>query len=141
MFEQVKDYKSACKVLGIKPIDIGIKPIDKRRKLEEHVLVYMQLSTITQAINFIANGNKQWIPKYEQNKPIRTWYSWWYIDWNKIEKGNSSNAGLFNLHSDYDLGHANALVGTHLRFINRDAAEYAAETFRPLYMKHTFGID
>lgn len=68
MFEQVKDYKSACKVLGI-------KPIDKRRKLEEHVLVYIQLSTITQAINFIANGNKPWILKYEQNKPIRTWYS------------------------------------------------------------------
>lgn len=134
MFEQVKDYKSACKVLGI-------KPIDKRRKLEEHVLVYMQLSTITQAINFIANGNKQWIPKYEQNKPIRTWYSWWYIDWNKIEKGDGSAAGLFLLLSSDGLGHAHAYVGTHLRFINRDAAEYAAETFRPLYMKHTFGID
>lgn len=134
MFEQVKDYKSACKVLGI-------KPIDKRRKLEEHVLVYMQLSTITQAINFIANGNKQWIPKYEQNKPIRTWYSWWYIDWNKIEKGDGSPAGLFALGSDDGLGAAYAGVGTHLRFINRDAAEYAAETFRPLYMKHTFGID
>lgn len=134
MFEQVKDYKSACKVLGI-------KPIDKRRKLEEHVLVYMQLSTITQAINFIANGNKQWIPKYEQNKPIRTWYSWWYIDWNKIEKGDGSGAGLFNLYSCNGLGSAAAAVGTHLRFINRDAAEYAAETFRPLYMKHTFGID
>ena len=133
MFEQVKDYKSACKVLGI-------KPIDKRRKLEEHVLVYMQLSTITQAINFIANGNKQWIPKYEQNKPIRTWYSWWYIDWNKIEKGNGSGA-CFGLDSNYGLGAAYADVGTHLRFINRDAAEYAAETFRPLYMKHTFGID
>lgn len=132
MFEQVKDYKSACKVLGI-------KPIDKRRKLEEHVLVYIQLSTITQAINFIANGNKQWIPKYEQNKPIRTWYSWWYIDWNKIEKG--SGAGFFYLFSDYGLGFATAHVGTHLRFINRDAAEYAAETFRPLYMKHIFGID
>lgn len=132
MFEQVKDYKSACKVLGI-------KPIDKRRKLEEHVLVYIQLSTITQAINFIANGNKQWIPKYEQNKPIRTWYSWWCINWNKIEKGSA--AGLFNLNSDYGLGDAYAAVGTHLRFINRDAAEYAAETFRPLYMKHIFGID
>lgn len=132
MFEQVKDYKSACKVLGI-------KPIDKRRKLEEHVLVYIQLSTITQAINFIANGNKQWIPKYEQNKPIRTWYSWWYINWNKIEKG--SGAGCFDLISNYDIGGANATVGTHLRFINRDAAEYAAETFRPLYMKHIFGID
>lgn len=132
MFEQVKDYKSACKVLGI-------KPIDKRRKLEEHVLVYIQLSTITQAINFIANGNKQWIPKYEQNKPIRTWYSWWYIDWNKIEKGSS--AGLFDLHSDAGLGAADGYVGTHLRFINRDAAEYAAKTFRPLYMKHIFGID
>lgn len=134
MFEQVKDYKSACKVLGI-------KPIDKRRKLEEHVLVYMQLSTITQAINFIANGNKQWIPKYEQNKPIRTWYSWWYIDWNKIEKGAGSGAGFFHLDSFDGLSDAYGSVGTHLRFINRDAAEYAAETFRPLYMKHTFGID
>lgn len=132
MFEQVKDYKSACKVLGI-------KPIDKRRKLEEHVLVYIQLSTITQAINFIANGNKPWVPKYEQNELITTWYSWWYIDWNKIEKG--SYAGLFGLISSYDVGYSNADVGTHLRFINRDAAEYAAETFRPLYMKHIFGID
>lgn len=33
MFEQVKDYKSACAVLGR-------KPIDKRRKLEEHVLLF-----------------------------------------------------------------------------------------------------
>lgn len=132
MFEQVKDYKSACKVLGI-------KPIDKRRKLEEHVLVYIQLSTITQAINFIANGNKPWIPKYEQNKPIRTRYSWWYINWNKIEKG--SGAGLFYLDSYYGLGAAAGGVGTHLRFINRDAAEYAAETFKPLYMKHIFDIE
>lgn len=83
MFEQVTDYKSACKVLGI-------KPIDKRRKLEEHVLLYIQLCTITQAINF---------------------------------------------------GDAVATVGTHLRFISRDAAEYAAKTFKPLYMKHIFGID
>lgn len=67
MFEQVTDYKSACKVLGI-------KPIDKRRKLEEHVLLYIQLCTITQAINFIANGNKPWTPEYKQNKPIKTWY-------------------------------------------------------------------
>ena len=132
MFEQVKDYKSACKVLGI-------EPIDKRRKLEEHVLVYIQLSTITQAINFIANGNKQWIPKYEQNKPIRTWYSWWYIDWNKIKDG--SLAGFFFLDSFVGLGAAHACVGTHLRFINKEAAEYAAKTFQPLYMKYIFGID
>lgn len=133
MFEQVKDYKSACAVLGI-------KPIDKRRKLEEHVLLYIQLCTITQAINFIANGNKPWIPKYKQNKPIRTWYSWWYIDWNKIKDG--SLAGFFSLYSDRGLGLASAAcVGTHLRFISRDAAEYAAKTFQPLYMKHIFGID
>lgn len=132
MFEQVKDYKSACKVLGI-------KPIDKRRKLEEHVLLYIQLCTITQAINFIANGNKPWIPEYKQNKPIRTWYSWWHIDWDKIKDG--SCAGLFNLDSDFGLGAAGASVGTRLRFISRDAAEYAAKTFQPLYMKHIFGID
>lgn len=132
MFEQVKDYKSACKVLGI-------KPIDKRRKLEEHVLLYIQLCTITQAINFIANGNKPWIPEYKQNKPIRTWYSWWHIDWDKIKDG--SLAGLFALDSYFGLGRANADVGTRLRFISRDAVEYAAKTFQPLYMKHIFGID
>lgn len=132
MFEQVKDYKSACKVLGI-------KPIDKRRKLEEHVLLYIQLCTITQAINFIANGNKPWIPEYKQNKPIRTWYSWWHIDWDKIKDGSA--AGLFALSSYDGLGHARAHVSTRLRFISRDAAEYAAKTFQPLYMKHIFGID
>lgn len=132
MFEQVKDYKSACKVLGI-------KPIDKRRKLEEHVILYIMLSTITEAINFIANGNKPWIPVYQQNKPIETWYNWWYIDWDKIEKG--SRAGFFRLYSDCGLGGAGASVGNHLQFINRDAAEYAAKTFKPLYMKYIFGID
>ena len=122
MFEQVKDYKSACAVLGI-------KPIDKRRKLDEHVMLYIMLSTITEAINFIANGNK----------PIKTWYSWWYIDWNKIKDG--SHAGCFYLASDGGLGGVYASVGTHLRFINKEAAEYAAKTFQPLYMKHIFRID
>lgn len=132
MFEQVKDYKSACAILGK-------KPIDKRKKLDEHVMLYIMLSTITEAINFIANGNKLWIPVYQQNKPIRTWYSWWYIDWNKIKDG--SPAGLFGLRSGTDLGTALTYVGTHLRFINEEAAEYAARTFQPLYMKYIFGID
>lgn len=132
MFEQVKDYKSACAILGK-------KPIDKRKKLDEHVMLYIMLSTITEAINFIANGNKLWIPVYQQNKPIRTWYSWWYIDWDKIKDG--SLAGFFLLHSDLGLGAAYATVGTHLRFINKEAAEYAARTFQPLYMKYIFGID
>lgn len=102
-------------------------------------MLYIMLSTITEAINFIANGNKLWIPVYQQNKSIRTWYSWWYIDWNKIKDG--SVAGFFYLASFLGLGHALAYVGTHLRFINKEAAEYAAETFQPLYMKHIFGID
>lgn len=132
MFEQVTDYKSACKVLGI-------KPIDKCRKLEEHVLLYIQLCTITQAINFIANGDKPWIPEYKQNKLIKTWYSWWQIDWDKIKDG--SHVGFFLLFSGVGVGNADAGVDTHLRFISEDAAEYAAKTFRPLYMKHIFGID
>lgn len=132
MFEQVKDYKSACAILGK-------KPIDKRRKLDEHVILYIMLSTITEAINFIANGNKPWIPKYKQNKPIRTWYSWWYIDWNKIKDG--SDAGLFTPLSGDDVGYSHAVMGAHLRFINKEAAEYAAKTFQPLYMKYIFGID
>lgn len=132
MFEQVTDYKSACAVLGK-------KPIDKRRKLDEHIVLHIMLSTITEAINFIANGNKPWIPVYQQDKPIETWYNWWYIDWNKIEKG--SLAGFYSLYSPYGLGAAYGYMGNHLQFINRDAAEYAAKTFKPLYMKYIFGID
>lgn len=132
MFEQVKDYKSACAVLGK-------KPIDKRRKLDEHVILYIMLSTITEAINFIANGNKPWIPEYKQSKLIKTWYSWWQIDWDKIKDG--SNAGFFGLYSCGGLSGVAVNVGTHLRFISEDAAEYAAKTFQPLYMKHIFGID
>lgn len=132
MSEQVKDYKSACAVLGK-------KPIDKRRKLDEHVILYIMLSTITEAINFIANGNKPWIPEYKQSKLIKTWYSWWQIDWDKIKDGSS--AGLFGLSSNDGLGAAAAGVDTHLRFISEDATEYAAKTFKPLYMKHIFGID
>lgn len=132
MFEQVTDYKSACKVLGI-------KPIDKRRKLEEHVLLYMQLYTITQAINFIANGNKPWTPKYKQNERISTWYNWWYIKWERIIDG--SIAGFSGLSSGDGINGTYSYTDAHLRFISRDAAEYAAKTFRPLYMKHMFGID
>lgn len=132
MFEQVKDYKSACAILGK-------KPIDKRRKLDDHVMQYIVLSTITEAINFIANGNKPWIPVYQQGKPIKTWYSWWYIDWNKIKDGSS--AGFFRLFSLDDLGYSLAPVGTHLRFISREAVEYTAKTFKSLYMKYIFDID
>ena len=132
MFEQVKDYKSACAVLGK-------KPIDKRRKLDEHVMLYIMLSTITEAINFIANGNKPWIPVYQQNKPIKTWYSWWYIDRNKTKKG--SDAGRFNIASSAGFSFIGVDISTHLQFINKDAAIYAAKTFKPLYMKHMFGID
>lgn len=132
MFEQVKDYKSACAILGK-------KPIDKRRKLDDHVIQYVVLSTITEAINFIANGNKPWIPVYQQNKPIKTWYSWWYIDWNKIK--DSSDAGFFYLYSRIGVSYVSSTVGTHLRFISKDAAEYAANTFKSLYMKYIFDID
>lgn len=132
MFEQVTDYKSACAILNR-------KPIDKRRKLDEHVVLYIMLSTITEAINFIANGNKPWIPIYQQNKPICTYYHWWYINWGEIKKGSSS--GLFYLGSHNGLGYVYSNVSKHLRFINKDAAEYAAKTFRPLYMKYIFGIE
>jgi hypothetical protein len=74
-----------------------------------------------------------------QSTLIKTWYSWWQIDWDRIKDG--SCAGFFALGSGDGLGLARAHVGTHLRFISEDAAEYAAKTFKPLYMKHIFGID
>lgn len=128
MFKQVTDYKSACKVLGI-------KPIDKRRKLEEHIVVYIQLCTITQAINFIANGNKLWIPEYKQKEHTKTWNIWWHVN------DNNFSVGLYSCYSFDAFGQFASDNSAHLRFINENAAEYAAKTFKPLYMKHIFGIE
>lgn len=47
----------------------------------------------------------------------------------------------YKLDSNLGVSSAYADVGNHLQFINRDAAEYAAKTFKPLYMKYIFGID
>lgn len=128
MFKQVTDYKSACKVLGI-------KPIDKRRKLEEHIVIYIQLCTITQAINFIANGNKLQIPEYKQKEHTKTWNIWWHIN------DDNFSVGLYSCCSFDAFGQFTSDNSAHLRFINENAAEYAAKTFKPLYMKHIFGIE
>lgn len=52
--EEIKSYKDACKVISRKP----------RTYKDKHLNLYEQLSTIIAALNFISNGNKPWIPKF-----------------------------------------------------------------------------
>lgn len=132
MFERVTDYKSACAILDK-------KPIDKRRKLDEHIMQYIMLSTITEAINFIANDNKPWLPVYKPDKVTKTWYIYWQINHKDIKNGAA--AGFFDLTSGGGVAYSHSDLSTHLRFISKEAAEYAAITFQPLYMKYIFGID
>lgn len=64
--EDIKDYKSACKVLGIRPT---------RAKLPEHAMVYITISTIIEALNFISNDYKHIEIKFiEKENSIKTFY-------------------------------------------------------------------
>lgn len=122
--EDIKDYKSACKVLGIRPT---------RAKLPEHVIVYITISTIIEALNFISNGYKSIEIKFvERKKSIETFYPYSYLPL------NSSHSGLFFLVSDDGLRDVYSDVGSHFKFINKEDGKYFIENFKELWYKYTY---
>lgn len=122
--EDIKDYKSACKVLGIRPT---------RAKLPEHVMVYITISTIIEALNFTSNGYKSIEIKFvERKKSIETFYPYSYLPL------NSSYSGLFSLYSNDGLGGVGSTVGSHFKFINKEDGEYFIENFKELWYKYAY---
>lgn len=122
--KDIKDYKSACKVLGIRPI---------RAKLPEHVIVYITISTIIEALNFISNGYKPIEIKFiEEKESITTLYPYSY------KPLNNSYLEHFFLCSDDGLDHVYSVVDSHFRFINREDGEYFIENFKELWHKYTY---
>lgn len=118
--EEIKSYKDACKVIGRKP----------RTYKDKHLNLYEQLSTIIAALNFISNGNKPWIPKFDYYYI----YSWLYrkAEYNKT-------AGLFRLGSGGGLDLSYALVGTSLKIKEREDGNYIIENFKELLQDWFWG--
>lgn len=118
--EEIKSYKDACKVIGRKP----------RTYKDKHLNLYEQLSTITAALNFISNGNKPWIPKFDYYYI----YSWLYR-----KDGYNKSAGLFYLYSCGVLDYSDAYVGTFLKIKEREDGNYIIENFRELLQDWFWG--
>lgn len=118
--EEIKSYKDACKVIGRKP----------RTYKDKHLNLYEQLSTIIAALNFISNGNKPWIPKFNYYYI----YSWLYR-----EDEYNKTAGLFALVSDGGLGASAAHVGTSLKIKEREDGNYIMENFEELLQDWFWG--
>lgn len=118
--EEIKSYKDACKVIGRKP----------RTYKDKHLNLYEQLSTIIAALNFISNGNKPWIPKFNYYYI----YSWLYR-----EDEYNKTAGLFCLTSSPGLGNSYAHVGTSLKIKEREDGNYIMENFEELLQDWFWG--
>lgn len=111
--EEIKSYKDACKVIGRKP----------RTYKDKHSNLYEQLSTIIAALNFISNGNKPWIPKF----------NYYYIySWLHRKDGYNKPAGVFYLYSHFGLDSSFAAVGTSLKIKEREDGNYIIENFKEL---------
>lgn len=118
--EEIKTYKDACKVIGRKP----------RTYKDKHLNLYEQLSTIIAALNFISNGNKPWIPKFD----------YYYIySWLHREDEHNKSAGLFSLSSLRGWGASYARVGTSLKIKEREDGNYIIENFKELLQDWFWG--
>lgn len=118
--EEIKSYKDACKVISRKP----------RTYKDKHLNLYEQLSTIIAALNFISNGNKPWIPKFNYYYI----YSWLYR-----KDGYNKSAGLFSLLSDGGLGASSGVVGTSLKIKEKADGNYIMENFKELLQDWFWG--
>lgn len=118
--EEIKTYKDACKVIGRKP----------RTYKDKHLNLYEQLGTIIAALNFISNGNKPWISKFNYYYI----YSWLYR-----KDGYNKTAGLFALLSSDGLGSSFASVGTSLKIKEEEDGNYIMENFKELLQDWFWG--
>jgi len=116
--DRIKTVEDACEVLGINPESIynqGDQPDE---------IAYKKLKIIVKALNFLANGNKEWVPDYD-NSNQRKWYPWFYMD-------KPSGVRLFGCGYDSSA----TAVGARLVFLNEELARYAATQFLGLYSNY-----
>lgn len=105
--ERIKTFADACEVLGVNPATIGDK----------------KLETVIKALNFLQNGNKIWIPDYD-NSNERKYYCWWWLN----------KPGFRLLAVRYAL--TDSTVGPRLVFLTEELARYAASQFFELYKEY-----
>ena len=150
--ERVKSYEDACKVLGRTPFDfsrlvLAQLPADGDDKagwmpisLEKHLIAYMKLCTIAEALN------EGWIPQFTTDE--YRYYPWFYLyteeeladkseEWKKEHalwlfggsSVNGANCGLAYAYSYYAWSYSSSSVSARLAVKTEELAIYFGKQF------------
>jgi hypothetical protein len=117
---QIKTFEGACKVLGHDPVKVLPKVTGFPKPHQKALIATAKLIIINEALNFVDNGKKKWIPDWN-NTSEGKYYPWFYL-----------NKPGFRL-NDCHYGIAHSVVGARLVYRTRALAEYAAKQFKTLY--------
>lgn len=118
--KQIKTFEGACKVLGHDPVKVLPKVTGFPKSHQKALVATAKLIIINEALNFIDNGKKKWVPNWN-NTSEGKYYPWFWLD----KPG-------FRLHGClYDF--PGTFVGARLVYRTRALAEYAAKQFKTLY--------
>lgn len=119
---RVESFEDACRKVGVSP---DVKPsVDSLPpRFQRSVLNYYKLLIITEALN---DG---WFPDFSDPSQKK----WWVYSYYNSEHG--AHCGLADS-SSYDAWtYSDSIIGARLAFKDKETAEYALETFKPLYME------
>jgi len=116
----IKTFEGACKVLGHDPQKVLPKVTGFPKAHQKAIIATAKLFIINEALNFIDNGKKKWVPDWD-NTSEGKYYPWFWLD----KPG-------FRLDDCY-YGSSGTTVGARLVYRTRDLAKYAATQFEALY--------
>ncbi|THU34223.1 hypothetical protein FAM09_24710 [Niastella caeni] len=118
--KKIKTFEGACKVLGHDPIKVLPKVSSFPKAHQKALIATAKLIIINEALNFVDNGKKKWVPDWNNTS------EWKYYPWFWMDKPGFRLLGCY-----YDYSHTN--VGARLVYRTRSLAEYAGKQFAALY--------
>ncbi|MFA5650020.1 MAG: hypothetical protein WC914_02630 [Proteiniphilum sp.] len=119
---KVQTFKDACYELGVNP---SVEPTvtDLPPRFQRSVLNYYKLLIITEALN---DG---WFPDFSDPSQKK----WWVYSYYNSEHGAACGLAYSDSYSAWSYSYS--YIGARLAFKDKETAEYALETFKPLYME------
>jgi|SRR5581483_1645891 len=117
---QIKTFEGACKILGLDPVKVLPKVVSFPKAHQKSIIATAKLIIINEALNFVDNGKKKWVPDWN-NTSQGKYYPWFWLD----KPG-------FRLYMVY-FADSISNVGARLVYRTRALAEYAAKQFKTLY--------
>lgn len=124
-FREIKTFEDACKVKGYDPRkilpDVATYPEPHRAALTGMAKLFV----INEAINYLDNGNQNWVPDYDDGDEEK------HYPWVDMEV-DSNNPSGFQL-DDVGYGRTDSHVGARLSYKSEDGARHAFTQFEGIY--------